>query len=145
MFDLHQVRLLDGPFKDAQERDHKYLLELDADRLLHAFRVTAGLPSTAQPLGGWEAPDGELRGEWAGQATARETNPQVARSPAYWGHCGCIDCLKRDGGTRWTDLKTREKWNASLNPSSAATAWIECPPSSSSRAACPIRRRVRNR
>jgi len=34
MFDLTEVRLLDGPFKDAQERDHKYLRELDADRLL---------------------------------------------------------------------------------------------------------------
>lgn len=66
MFDLRQVRLLDGPFKDTQERDHKYLVELDADRLLHAFRVTAGLPTTAQPLGGWEAPTGELRGHFLG-------------------------------------------------------------------------------
>ena len=52
-FDLASVRLLDGPFKDAMERDRKYLYELDSDRLLHMFRVTAGLPSTAQPLGGW--------------------------------------------------------------------------------------------
>jgi uncharacterized protein len=65
-FDLKQVRLLDGPFKDAMERDHKYLLELDADRFLHNFRVTAGLPSTAKPLGGWEKPDCELRGHSVG-------------------------------------------------------------------------------
>ncbi|MGD0651457.1 MAG: beta-L-arabinofuranosidase domain-containing protein [Verrucomicrobiia bacterium] len=65
-FALNQVRLLDGPFKDAMERDHKYLLALDADRLLHNFRVTAGLPSTAKPLGGWEEPDGELRGHSVG-------------------------------------------------------------------------------
>ncbi len=64
MFDLQQVRLLDGLFKDAQERDRKYLHDLDFDRLLHNFRVTAGLPSTAEPLGGWERPDCELRGHF---------------------------------------------------------------------------------
>ena len=65
-FDLQDVRLLDGPFRDAMLRDQKYLLELDADRLLHNFRVTAGLPSTAQPFGGWEEPKGELRGHSIG-------------------------------------------------------------------------------
>jgi uncharacterized protein len=65
-FDLRDVRLLDGPFREAMARDQKYLLELDSDRLLHNFRVTAGLPSTAQPLGGWEEPKGELRGHTVG-------------------------------------------------------------------------------
>lgn len=65
-FPLAQVRLLAGPFKDAQERDRKYLLDLDADRLLHNFRLTADLPSTAEPLGHWEAPNGELRGHFTG-------------------------------------------------------------------------------
>ena len=65
-FELSDVRLLDGPFRDAMVRDQKYMLELDADRLLHNFRVTAGLPSTAQPLGGWEEPKGELRGHSVG-------------------------------------------------------------------------------
>jgi hypothetical protein len=61
-FDLRQVRLLDGPFKDAQKRDRQYLHDLDSDRLLHNFRVTSGLPSAAVPYGGWEAPKCELRG-----------------------------------------------------------------------------------
>jgi DUF1680 family protein len=65
-FPLQSVRLLDGPFRDAMIRDQEYLLSLDQDRLLHNFRVTAGLPSTAQPLGGWEAPDVELRGHAVG-------------------------------------------------------------------------------
>jgi DUF1680 family protein len=65
-FDLQDVRLLAGPFRDAMLRDQKYLLELDADRLLHTFRLTAGLPSTAQPFGGWEEPKGELRGHSMG-------------------------------------------------------------------------------
>jgi len=65
-FELGEVRLLDGPFREAMLRDQKYMLELDSDRLLHNFRVTAGLPSTAQPLGGWEEPKGELRGHSVG-------------------------------------------------------------------------------
>src|ERR671938_665788 len=52
-FDLKDVRLLDGPFRDASRRDQQYLLDLDVDRLLHNFRVTAGLPSAAKPYGGW--------------------------------------------------------------------------------------------
>jgi len=65
-FPLKQVRLGDGPCKAAMEADRSYLRSLDPDRLLHTFRLNAGLPSTAQPLGGWEAPDCELRGHCAG-------------------------------------------------------------------------------
>lgn len=65
-FALHEVRLLDGPFKAAMERDGKYLLDLEADRLLHTFRLNAGLPTTAKPLGNWEDPKGELRGHFIG-------------------------------------------------------------------------------
>lgn len=65
-FSLKQVRLLDGPFKDAMEINHKWLVSLPSDRLLHSFRITAGLSSSAEPLGGWEKPDCELRGHFAG-------------------------------------------------------------------------------
>jgi hypothetical protein len=65
-FELASVRLLDGPFRDAMLRDQQYLLSLDHDRVLHNFRVNAGLPSSAKPLGGWEAPDVELRGHTLG-------------------------------------------------------------------------------
>ncbi len=65
-FQLEDVRLLDGPFKDAMVRDQNYLLSLEPDRMLHMFRVTAGLPSTAEPLGGWESPTTELRGHSMG-------------------------------------------------------------------------------
>ncbi|MGO9112863.1 MAG: glycoside hydrolase family 127 protein, partial [Thermoguttaceae bacterium] len=65
-FRLKDVRLLDGPFKHAMELDHRYLLSLDADRLLHVFRLRAGLPSTAKPYGGWMAPDHVSRGEFVG-------------------------------------------------------------------------------
>jgi DUF1680 family protein len=65
-FPLPEVRLLDGPFKHAMELDQAYLLALDVDRLLHNFRVNAGLPSSAQLLGGWEEPKCELRGHFVG-------------------------------------------------------------------------------
>ncbi len=65
-FDLRQVRLLPGPFQHAMELDRQYLLTLEPDRLLHNFRVNAGLPSSAKPLSGWERPDCELRGHFTG-------------------------------------------------------------------------------
>jgi DUF1680 family protein len=43
-----------------------YLKSLDPDRLLHNFRINAGLPSNAKPLEGWEAPAIGLRGHFVG-------------------------------------------------------------------------------
>src|SRR4029078_481713 len=54
-FDLADVRLLDGPFNKAQELDADYLLKLEPDRLLHNFRVNAGLKPKAAVYGGWES------------------------------------------------------------------------------------------
>lgn len=65
-FPLQDVRLLDGPFKAAMDRDAKYMLAIDPDRLLHNFRQNARLPSTAKPLGNWEAPSSGLRGHLTG-------------------------------------------------------------------------------
>ena len=65
-FRLQDVRLLDGRFRGAMELDQQYLLSLDMDRLLHTFRINAGLATSARPLGGWEAPDVELRGHTTG-------------------------------------------------------------------------------
>lgn len=65
-FPLPDVRLLAGPFQTAMERDAKYMLEIDPARLLHNFRANAGLPSSAVPLGNWEAPKSELRGHLTG-------------------------------------------------------------------------------
>jgi hypothetical protein len=54
-FPLSAVRLLDGPFKTAMDADAKYLLSLDADRLLAGYRLNAGLPPKATVYGGWES------------------------------------------------------------------------------------------
>ena len=52
--------------KQREALNTAYLLSLDPDRLLHNFRVNAGLPSTAKPLSGWEAPGVGLRGHFTG-------------------------------------------------------------------------------
>ncbi len=65
-FPLGDVRLLDGPFLAMQKRGLDYLLSLDPDRLLHTFRLNAGLETSAAPYGGWEAPKVELRGHSLG-------------------------------------------------------------------------------
>ena len=65
-FPLTQVRLLPGPWREAEERNGRYLLGIPPDRLLHTFRIQAGLPTSAEPLGGWEKPDCELRGHFTG-------------------------------------------------------------------------------
>jgi uncharacterized protein len=65
-FPLTDVRLRPGIFQQAAENNYKFLDSLPNDRLLHMFRITAGIPSSAEPLGGWEEPKCELRGHFAG-------------------------------------------------------------------------------
>jgi DUF1680 family protein len=65
-FPMSNVRLGPGAFSAAAEANRRYLRTLPPDRLLHTFRLTAGLPSSAEPLGDWEKPDCELRGHFAG-------------------------------------------------------------------------------
>jgi DUF1680 family protein len=52
---VQQVKLLDGPFKQAMEADAVYLLRIEPDRLLADFRSHAGLKAKAEKYGGWES------------------------------------------------------------------------------------------
>ena len=61
-----RVELLESRYLQNMRRTVAYLRFVDLDRLLHMFRVTAGLPSTAEPCGGWEAPAIQLRGHTTG-------------------------------------------------------------------------------
>ena len=54
-FPLSDVKLLAGPFNDAMQRDVEYLLQLNPDRLLHRFRLFAGLTPKAPIYTGWES------------------------------------------------------------------------------------------
>ena len=54
-FDLAQVKLLDSPFKAAEQADTKYLLKIEPDRLLADFRDHSGLQAKGKRYGGWES------------------------------------------------------------------------------------------
>lgn len=51
---LQQVRLLDGPFKNAMDADRNWLLSLSPDRFLHRFHQNAGFEPKAPIYEGWE-------------------------------------------------------------------------------------------
>ncbi|WP_308601240.1 glycoside hydrolase family 127 protein [uncultured Dysgonomonas sp.] len=65
-FDLKDIMLLDSPFKRAQDLDKKYLLDLDADRLLAPFLREAGLQKKAESYTNWENTglDGHIGGHY---------------------------------------------------------------------------------
>jgi len=63
---LTAVRLSPGIFKEQAEINARYLDSLSVDRLLHSFRLTAGITSTATPYKGWEEPTCQLRGHFNG-------------------------------------------------------------------------------
>jgi DUF1680 family protein len=65
-FPLASVELKLSWIKQREDLNTAYLKSLDPDRLLHNFRVNAGLPSSAKPLEGWEAPRIGLRGHFTG-------------------------------------------------------------------------------
>ncbi len=65
-FSLSEVRLNSSWIKQREALNTAYLHQLDPERLLHNFRVNAGLPSTAKPLEGWESPGCGLRGHFVG-------------------------------------------------------------------------------
>jgi DUF1680 family protein len=77
-FPLKQVQLGQGIFHDAAEWNRGYMDRLAADRLVHNFRLNAGLASNATPFGGWEEPKGELRGHFTGHyLSACALNPAM--------------------------------------------------------------------
>jgi uncharacterized protein len=63
---LDEVTLTDRDFAPRRALAKQYIRAFDIDRLMHTFRLNAGIPSSAEPLGGWEAPDCGLRGHFVG-------------------------------------------------------------------------------
>jgi DUF1680 family protein len=65
-FDLNQVRLKDGPFKNAQDVDLQYILALKPDRLLAPYLIASGIPPKADRYGNWESSglDGHIAGHY---------------------------------------------------------------------------------
>ncbi|MGN0036048.1 MAG: glycoside hydrolase family 127 protein [Bacteroidaceae bacterium] len=72
-FNLSDVRLLKGRFRDNLLRDSAWMMSIPTGRLLHSFRTHAGVFAgreggymTVRKLGGWESLDCDLRGHTTG-------------------------------------------------------------------------------
>jgi uncharacterized protein len=65
-FSNKDVILSDSWIKQRETLNTNYLYSLDPDRLLHNFRVNAGIKSDEKPLEGWEGPGIGLRGHFTG-------------------------------------------------------------------------------
>jgi DUF1680 family protein len=65
-FSLGDVKLLEGPFKKAQELNLKTLLKYDVNRFLAPYLKAAGLPTQAENYGNWENSglDGHMAGHY---------------------------------------------------------------------------------
>jgi len=104
-FPLSQVRLRPGIFLDQLESNQSFIESLPNDRLLHTFRLTAGIPSFADPLGGWEHPRGELRGHFSGG--------HVLSACALLHTATGDDAIKQKGNVLVSELaKCQQKLNA---------------------------------
>jgi DUF1680 family protein len=66
LFPLNEVRLKEGPFKNAQDVDLKYILALNPDKLLAPYLLDAGIPTKSDRYGNWEniGLDGHIGGHY---------------------------------------------------------------------------------
>ena len=85
---LENVTLLDSPFKRAEQLDIRYLLTLDADRLLAPYRKEAGLQPKAENYPNWENTglDGHIGGHYLSalaQMYASTKNTEIGKRMNY--------------------------------------------------------------
>jgi hypothetical protein len=91
-FNLNDVKITSGLFKDAMDKDVTYLLTVEPGRLLHRFYKNAGLPTNGDVYGGWESEG--LSGHSLGH--------YLSACAMYYGYSGDPEFKKR------TDLITGE-------------------------------------
>jgi uncharacterized protein len=102
-FPMPQVRLLPSFWKDTMELNRSWLYSLPNERLAYNFRVTAGIPTDADPLGGWEAPDCELRGHYVGHYMSSCALMHASTGDAFIAAKGqelvtmLAECQQKDG------------------------------------------------
>jgi DUF1680 family protein len=65
-FSNKDVVLSESWIKQREVINTRYIYQFDPDRLLHNFRINAGIESKVQPLEGWESPNVGLRGHFVG-------------------------------------------------------------------------------
>ncbi len=102
-FPLSDVKLLNGPFKHAQDLNIRVLLEYDIDRLIAPFRKEAGLPEKAKLYTNWEGLDGHVGGHYLSA---------LAMNYASTGNAEC----KKHMEYMLSELKACQEANSKNNP-----------------------------
>ncbi|HEY6915416.1 MAG TPA: glycoside hydrolase family 127 protein, partial [Paludibacter sp.] len=102
-FPLRDVKLLDGPFKQARDLNIQTLLKYDVDRLLAGYRKEAGLVEKAKSFSNWDGLDGHIGGHYL---TALAIN---------YAATGNAECKKRLD-YMITELKDCQQANAQKYP-----------------------------
>lgn len=102
-FGLDQVSVTGGVFRRRADAVRRFLLEFDVDRLMHTFRLNAGMPSAAEPLGGWEGEQAGIRGHCVGHYLSAVSKYYAGdRDPAFKDKADRIvaimgQCARDDG------------------------------------------------
>ena len=114
---LTAVRLRPSRYLAAVDANRRYVLSLDADRLLHNYRTSAGLAAKAAAYGGWEAETiaGHTLGHWlsalallyaqTGDASAKERASYVV---------GELETCQRAHGDGYVAGFTRKRADGTL-------------------------------
>jgi DUF1680 family protein len=63
-FPLHDVKLLDGPFRHARDLNIQTILKYKVDRLLAGYRIQAGLQPKDSIYKNWDGLDGHVGGHY---------------------------------------------------------------------------------
>ena len=120
-FPMTQVRLLAGPYKDAEEWNAGAMQRLPEERLVRNFLVNAGLPSSAPPLGGWEQDTpgqaGELRGHFTGHF--------LSASAQLWAGTGDREAKAKGDAMVAGLAKVQDKLGAGGYLSAFPTEWFD--------------------
>ena len=82
-FNLGDVTLLDGPFKEACDLNIQVLLEYDVDRLLATYLIEAGLTPKGALFPNWSGLDGHVGGHY------------LSAMAIHYAATGNADCLQR--------------------------------------------------
>ncbi|MFJ8468988.1 beta-L-arabinofuranosidase domain-containing protein [Streptomyces swartbergensis] len=147
------VRLLPGPFLDAQATALDYLPSLDPDRLLAPLRREAGLPPVAESYGNWESSglDGHavghaLSGAALMSAVTDDPRPEAMVERPVQGVAECQEALGTgyvggvpDGVRLWPRGRWSGTRSSSVAPGSPGTTCTSSSPACWTPTAIPVR------
>ena len=128
-FPLDQVKLLDGPFKHAQDLNLEHLLQYEVDRLLAPYLKEAGLRPKAESYPNWIGLDGHVGGHYLSAMaiyTASTGSKECKRRMEYMLN-EMEDCQKANGNGYVGGVPgSRQLWQkvGAGDPMAAHKSWV---------------------